>query len=148
MSLRSEQGCVDYLAYRAHSSGGHDQGLNDKCQQSRQSQAHDEHQPVTKIKSQQPTFPGHARVLGRFPSVPDELAQLSPSGCSLADTVHRNYLITPRYTMCLLPRRPALSAGVSSGFLRISSVPKAMTGRRLTPAEAIKLLKKFECTRG
>jgi hypothetical protein len=36
---------------------------------------------------------------------PDELAQLSPYGCSLEDTVHRNYLITPRYTMLHKARR-------------------------------------------
>ena len=75
------------------------QGLNDKCQRCRQSQADDEHQPVTEIKSQKPTFSDHAPVLRRLSAVPGDLARLSPSGCSVADTVHGNYLITPRHTM-------------------------------------------------
>jgi len=65
--------------------------LNHKRKRSRQSQAHDEHQPITEIKSQQPAFRTHTRVLGTCSSAPDELAQLSLSGCSFEDTLDRNY---------------------------------------------------------
>src|SRR3954453_21420116 len=65
--------------------------LNHKRKRSRQSQAHDEHQPITEIKSQQPAFRTHTRILDTCSSAPDELAQLSLSGCSFEDTLDRNY---------------------------------------------------------